>query len=108
VGRFIMRTPSFSYVTRMRNAAKKAIVQEAGMDRVIPPQYEAALSSEVWFPVGVDAAGHAQARRNDGAIVSTFFADATHGTLLSAKPSASMRVQALTWMLTGGAQLPTP
>jgi dienelactone hydrolase len=108
VGRFIMRTPSFSYLTRMRNPAKKAIVQEAGMDTTIPHQYQAALSSEVWFPVGVDAAGHAQARRNDGTLVSTFFADADHLTLLTARPSASMRVQALTWMLTGGAQLPAP
>jgi len=106
--RFIARAPSFSYITMTRNSAKLAIVQEAGMDTVIPPQYEAALSSELWFPMGVDSAGHAQGKRADGAFVSTFFADATHGTLLSVMPSASMRVQGVTYVLTGGATLPGP
>ena len=106
--RFIARAPSLSYLTMARNAAKLAIVQEAGLDKVIPPQYEAALSSQLWWPMGVDAAGHTQGKRADGAFVSTFFADATHGTLLTAMPSPSMRVQAVTYVLTGGATLPPP
>jgi hypothetical protein len=106
--RFIARAPSFSYITMMRNTAKLAIVQEAGLDQVIPPQYQAALSSQLWWPMGVDAAGHAQGKRADGTFVSTFFANATHGTVLTAMPSASMRVQGVTYVLTGGATLPGP
>ena len=98
--RFVARAPSLSYLTMTRNAPKLAIVQEAGMDTVIPPQYEAALSSELWWPMGVDAAGHAVGKRANGTFVSTFFPDATHGTLLSAMPSPSLRVQAVTYVLT--------
>jgi hypothetical protein len=99
--RFIRRTPALSYLTMSRNAAKLAIVQEAGMDQVIPPQYEAALSSELWWPMGVDAAGHAQGQDKSGATISTFFADAMHGTLLTVMPSPAMRVQAVGYVLSG-------
>jgi hypothetical protein len=105
--RFIRRTPAISYLTMMRNAPKLAIVQEAGLDAVIPPQYEAAVSSEVWFPNGVDAAGHAQGADAGGTFVSTFFPTATHGSLLTGMP-ATMRVQAVTYVLTAGASLPAP
>jgi hypothetical protein len=108
VARFIRRTPALSYLTMTRNAPKNAIVQEAGMDTVIPPQFEAALSSQLLPMGGVDAAGHAQGRRSDGTLVSTYFANATHGTLLTAMPSPSMRVQAVTYVLTGGDTLPAP
>jgi pimeloyl-ACP methyl ester carboxylesterase len=108
VARMINRAPSFSYVTGTPNAPKLTIVQEAGMDTVIPPQYEAAVSSQLWWPMGVDAAGHAQGKRADGTFVSTYFPDATHGTLLSAMPSAAMRTQAVTYVLSAGAALPAP
>jgi hypothetical protein len=108
VARFIVRAPSFSYVTGTANPPKLAIVQEAGDDHVILPAYEAALSSELWWPSGVDSDGRAQGRRRDGSLVSTFFADATHTTLLSAMPSAAMRVQAVTYVLSDGAELPAP
>ncbi len=106
--RFIRRAPALSYLTMMRNAPKLAIVQEAGMDTVIPPANEAALSSEIWFPMGLDAAGHAQGANAHGAFVSTFFADAVHGTLLTAMPSPAMRVQAVTYVLSAGDALPAP
>lgn len=108
VARMINRAPSFSYITGTPNAPKLAIVQEAGMDTVIPPQYQAAVSSQLYFPNGVDQAGHAQGKRADGTFVSTFFPDANHGTLVSAEPSPAMRVQAVTYVLSAGTQLPAP
>lgn len=108
VARMIQRAPSFSYLTAATNAPKLTIVQEAGMDTVIPPQYEAALAGELGWPMGVDAAHHAQGRRSDGGLVSTYFANANHGTLLSAMPNASMQTQALTYLLSAGAALPAP
>ena len=106
VARMINRAPSFSYVTGTPNPPKLAIVQEAGMDMVIPPQYEAAVSAQLYWPMGVDAAGHAQGKRADGTFASTFFPDANQGTLVSAMPSPAMRVQAVTYVLSAGAQLP--
>jgi len=108
VARLVTRAPSFSYVTGTPNAAKLAIVQEAGLDATIPPKYEAALSGELGFPNGVDGANHAQGRRRDTTIVSTYFADAVHSTLLTVMPSAAMRTQAVTYVLSDGATLPTP
>jgi hypothetical protein len=105
VARFIQRAPSLSYLTRARNPPKLAIVEEAGRDAVVPPVYQAALSAELWWPLGVDGAGHAQGRGSDGVFVSTFFADATHVTLLTASPSPSLRVQAVTYVLTDAAKL---
>jgi hypothetical protein len=108
VARLVTRTPAFSYLAGAVNAPKLAIVQEAGLDQTIPPGYQAALSSELGFPNGVDAAGHAQGRRADDTLVSTFFPDATHRTLLSVMPSAAMRTQAVTYVLSDGTVLPTP
>ena len=106
VGRLIRRAPSFSYVVGAANPPKLAIVQEAGMDTVVPPQYEEALSMSIWGPSGVDANGHAQGANAAGTFVSTYFSDAVHTTLLSAMPSPSMRIQATTYVLSGGATLP--
>ena len=41
-----------------------------------------------------------------GTFVSTYFPDAVHTTLLTGMPSPSMRVQAVTYVLSGGATLP--
>lgn len=106
VGRLIRRAPSFSYVTGAANPPKLAIVQEAGMDTVVPPEFEAALSMSIWGASGVDAAGHAQGANAAGTFVSTYFPDAVHTTLLTAMPSPSMRIQAVTYVLSGGATLP--
>jgi hypothetical protein len=106
VGRLIRRAPSFSYVTGAANPPKLAIVQEAGLDTVVPPEFEAALSQSIWGASGVDAAGHAQGANAAGTFVSTYFPDAVHTTLLTAMPSPSMRIQAVTYVLSGGAMLP--
>jgi hypothetical protein len=105
--RFVHRAPALSYLTMMRNLPKNAIVQEAGMDMTIPPANEAALSSELLFPNGLDANGHAQGLRlSDNMFISTFFADANHRTMLTGVPSLSMRTQATTYVLSAGTQLP--
>ncbi|HEX4460269.1 MAG TPA: hypothetical protein VIA18_19960 [Polyangia bacterium] len=106
VGRLIRRAPSFSYVLGATNPPKLAIVQEAGMDTTVPPQYEAALSLSLWGGSGVDGAGNAQGANAAGTFVSTFFSDAVHTTLLTEMPSPSMRTQATTYVLSGGATLP--
>jgi hypothetical protein len=103
--RLIRRAPAFSYVFGTTNAPKLAIVQQAGMDTVVLPQYEAALNESLWGMAGLDA-GHNLGANAAGSFVSTYFPAANHGTVLSAMPSASMRVQADTYLLSGGVTLP--
>jgi hypothetical protein len=108
VARFIQMTPLTSYVTMVPNAPKPVIVQEAGMDMVIPPQFQADLAFALFGPPGLDAMGHARGRQNDGTFVSTFFANAVHTTLLTVQPPSAgvpMRAQAETFIATGGASL---
>jgi hypothetical protein len=112
VGQHIRRAPLTNYVTNVSNPAKAVIVQEAGMDTVIPPQFEAALSQEILGPAGVDAMFHAQGRTTGGTIVSTFFATASHGSLLAPIPDASVpaaeQAQAIGFISSSGASLPSP
>jgi hypothetical protein len=85
------------------------IVQEAGMDMVILPQFEAALAHAIFGAKGLDAAGHAQGQTTSGTLVSTFFPQATHGEiLLPTATGHSMVVQAVTFLVSGGMTLPAP
>jgi hypothetical protein len=106
--RYVHRFPLTSYVFNMPNTPKLAIVQEAGMDTTIPPQYEAALSLSLWGKSGLDSNGHNQGADRAGDFVSTYFPDANHLTLLTGSPSPTMRVQATTYILSGGVTLPAP
>jgi hypothetical protein len=112
VAQHVTRLPLTSYVTGTMNAPKSVIVQESGMDMVIPPQFEAALSRELLGAAGVDAMFHAQGRTTGGMIVSTFFPTAQHGTILSGMPdlatTAAMQTQAITFISSSGASLPSP
>ena len=89
---------------------KPVIVQEAGMDMVILPEFEAALAHAIFGADGLDAAGHAQGRQSsNGALVSTYFPMASHSELL--KPTAtgiSMVTQAVGFLVSLGALLPAP
>ena len=49
------------------------IVQEAGIDMVILPLFEAALAHAIFGADGLDAAGHAQGTRRRRRLVSTYF-----------------------------------
>ncbi len=84
------------------------IVQEAGMDMVILPQFEAALSQSIFGPNGVDAAGHAQApQSSNGAFVSTYFPTASHTELLlPTMAGTDMVMQALGFLTSFGAVVP--
>ncbi|HSN33964.1 MAG TPA: hypothetical protein VLU41_14850, partial [Ideonella sp.] len=89
---------------------KPLIVQEAGMDTVIPPQFEAALSQAIYGAMGVDAMGNAQApQTSNGALVSTYFPSATHSELLLGTATGTAEVtQALGFLTSFGAVLPAP
>jgi hypothetical protein len=88
------------------------IVQEPGMDATIPPIYQEALAFALLGPTGLDQSHHAQGRQLDGSLVSTFFPASAHSTLITLVPDAAegeaMRVQAATFIATGGASLPPP
>ncbi|HEY2748294.1 MAG TPA: hypothetical protein VGL86_26910 [Polyangia bacterium] len=86
------------------------IVQEAGMDMVILPEFEAALSQAIFGPSGVDAAGHAQApQSSNGAFVSTYFPSASHGEILMPTATGTAMVtQAVGFLVSFGALLPAP
>jgi hypothetical protein len=102
--RLIRRAPAFSYVSGTTNAAKLAIVQQAGMDMVILPQYEAALAASLSGTAAVDANGHALGQNTAGNFFSTYFPNADHNNLL--EPSSSMLPQATTYLISQGATLP--
>jgi hypothetical protein len=105
VARTIVREPSFSYLTQARNASKLAIVQSAGMDTVIPTQYERALSYELLFPNGLDGTGNTQGKGSGADFVSTYFPTAQHSDLLKAN---TMRTQAITFITSNGATVTAP
>jgi hypothetical protein len=105
VAPYVHRTPALSYVTGTTNAPKLVIAQEAGMDEIVPPADAAALSLSLWGPNGVDAMGNAQGANAGGVFSSTFFADATHETLVTGMPSPAMRTQAVTYVVSDGAIL---
>jgi hypothetical protein len=110
VARFVRRTPLTSYLTGIPNAPKPVILQTPGMDMVIPPPFQADLALALFGPSGLDAMGHVQSMQNDGTFVSTFFPDAVHATIISGQPLSEgvpMRIQAATFIATGGATLPT-
>jgi hypothetical protein len=112
LGQHLVRAPVTPYLTGTQNAPKHVIVQEAGMDTVILPQFEAALSREILGETGIDQAGHAQGITTSGTHVSTFFPDATHGSILVPVPSAavtaSMQTQAVTFISSAGSTLVSP
>jgi hypothetical protein len=111
VGPNIVRRPALSYVTGVRNSPKPVIVQETGMDVVVPPQYQEALAFAVFGPSGLDAMHHALGRTTGGSLVSTYFATGVHGTFLTLQPmdvGISMRTQAFSFLATFGAVLPAP
>ena len=98
----------WSVAPTLRN--KPVIVQEAGMDTVILPEFEAALSRAIFGADGLDAAGHAQApQSSNGALVSTYFPAATHGEiLLPTATGTAMVTQAVGFLISFGALLPAP
>ena len=91
-------------------STKPLIVQEAGMDMVILPVYEEALAHSIFGDSGLDAAHHAQGRQSsNGALVSTYFPTAGHGSLLSGSPvGVAMVTQAVGFLASFGALLPAP
>ena len=86
------------------------IVQEAGMDMVIPPIFEEALAQAIFGNAGLDANHHAQGlQSSNGALVSTYFAAAHHGDLVSTTASGmAMVTQALGFLTSFGTVLPAP
>jgi hypothetical protein len=109
VARNIVRAPSFSYVTQTPNAPKRAIVQSAGMDTVVPTPFERALASELNFPNGLDASGNTQGVDAGGSYVSTYFPAAHHPDLiLPPGPANTMRTQAITFITSNGATVTAP
>ncbi len=89
---------------------KPVIVQEAGMDMVIPPIFQEALSLAIFGPMGVDAMHHAQGKQlSNGAFVSTYFPSAGHSELLMPTATGQAEVtQALGFITTFGQLLPAP
>jgi hypothetical protein len=87
--------------------ARPTIVQEAGMDQVIPPQFQADLALAIFG--ALDAQNHAQGKDGQGNFVSTYFPTAQHGDLLS--PTAvgvAQQTQAIGFLTSFGALLPPP
>jgi hypothetical protein len=88
---------------------RPVIVQEAGMDMVIPPVFEEALAQAIFGDAGLDAMHHAQGRQIDGTIVSTYFPTASHGDLLSSSAvGVAMATQAIGFLTSLGTILPAP
>jgi hypothetical protein len=77
---------------------------------VIPPIFEEALAQAIFGDAGLDAMHHAQGRQSsDGALVSTYFAAAQHGDLVSTTPAGMAMVTQVVGFLTSfGAVLPAP
>jgi hypothetical protein len=79
------------------------------MDMVIPPIFEEALAQAIFGDAGLDAMHHAQGRQTNGAVVSTYFAAAHHGDLVSTTAAGmAMVTQALGFLTSFGAVLPAP
>ena len=112
VGKFIVRAPLTSYLTGTPNAPKMIIQEEPGMDMTIPPPFQEAFALELFGPGGLDANHHVQGRQNDGTVVSTYFPNAGHSTVIYLQPDpaggAAMRAQLTTFITTSGATLPAP
>jgi pimeloyl-ACP methyl ester carboxylesterase len=112
VGQHLVRDPVVSYTTGSFNGKKNIIIQESGMDATILPPFQAALAREINGPGGIDADGHAQGHTTGGAAVSTYFPTAVHGSLLYPLPSAavmqSIQAQAVGFISSSGASLPSP
>ena len=88
---------------------KPVIVQEAGMDMVIPPPFEEALAEAIFGPMGLDAMHHAQGKQANGMFVSTYFPTAGHGEILSGSATGiAMVTQAIGFLTSFGAVLPAP
>lgn len=108
--RFV-RTPDATLMPT--RTAAKVILQEAGMDLVIPNRYTLALGKELGLPV--DAMSHLQGIDKEGAAgaapVSTYFATATHGSIFDfVNPALTLQIQdqAVTYLSTGlGGAAPT-
>jgi hypothetical protein len=96
-------------VGRRLGQSRPVILQETGMDTVLPPPFQEELGLTLFGPTGLDAMHHLLGRQNDGTVASTYFPAANHGTLLSGMPpeeSVPMRTQAVTFITSGGATLP--
>jgi hypothetical protein len=87
--------------------ARPTIVQQAGMDQVIPTQFQADLAFAIFG--ALDAQGHAQGKDGQGNFVSTYFPTAQHGDLVA--PNAvgvAEQTQAIGFLTSFGALLPPP
>lgn len=110
LGRNLRKRPIVSPLTMQANAAKRVILQESGMDTVIPNEWTRRLGIELGLPL--DANQHLMGIDGEGASptnVSTFFANADHGALFNfTVPSltAAIQNQAVTYLQSGLAGTP--
>lgn len=110
LGRNLRKRPVVSPLTMQANAAKRVILQESGIDTVIPNEWTRRLGVELGLPL--DANQHLMGIDGEGASpsnVSTFFANADHGALFNfTVPSltAAIQNQAVTYLQSGLAGTP--
>ncbi len=105
MARHVRLEPLSDLVSLKTYPPKRVILQEAGMDKVIPNEWTRRLGLELGLPL--DGAGHLLGISMEGSgsqtNVSTFFPNASHGAIFDAKDPAIVaeQTQAVTYLATG-------